>query len=516
MTKVRLPDWPRQIVSGLAKRRGMRVWAIGGVVRDALLGRPLHDWDFATDGDALGLARCVADALGGAYFPLDEKRSTGRAIVRGPDGAKVDLDFAALRGNSLEADLLARDFSINAMALSAADELVDPTGGRDDLTARRLRATSDQTFEDDPVRLMRAVRLESELDCRIDPSTEALAVRDARLLGNASAERLRDELVRLVVPPGAGIPLQRLETLGLLPHVLPELVYTGLDSDSPPHRLHVWHHALDTLDVMEAMLDTAQGHEALLAAQTGLPPTVVADVTAPLRRFSESVAHHLATKVSSGRDRMLLLKLSSLLHDIGSTQPGYSMGDERPRPQRSAATGALLAAARLRALRFSADETTRVRTIIRCQDQLSLVPRVEDISRRFVYRYFRASGTAGIDVALLSLADHLAAREPSLRPERWRSRLAAGQVLFMHYFERFRETVEPPRVVTGNDLMSKLGMVPGPEIGHLLEAVRESVAAGEVSSFQEAIALAAQIQETRSKDASESDPSEKRGVLTKG
>ena len=504
MTTVHLPEWPRQIVSRLANRRGVRVWAIGGVVRDALLGRGLHDWDFASDGDALGLARSVADALNGAYFPLDEKRSTGRAIVRGLDGEKVELDFAALRGGSLEADLLARDFSVNAMALSSTGRLIDPTGGRDDLIVKRLRATSEHAFKDDPVRLMRAVRLEFELEFEIDPSTEALARRDAPLLGTASAERLRDELVRLVVPLGARRALERLDDLGLLPHLLPEFGFASEGSGSPPHLLDAWRHALETLDALEVILDLAQRPDAHLVAKTGVPAAVADELRITLRRHCDCIAHHLAAEVSAGRDRRLLLKLSALLHDISRARPPASSGENERLPlQRRAAVSAGMAATRLRALRFSSGETTRVRTIIGCQDQLSLLTQTRETTRRAVYRYFRATGSAGIDVVLLSLAAHLAACEPRFRQERWHSRLEVGQTLLMHYFERFHETIAPPRVVTGHDLMSELGIEPGPEIGHLVEGIREAQAAGEVSTRREALELAAHIQETRSKNSSE-------------
>lgn len=497
MTKALLPEWPRQIVSRLADQRGVRVWAIGGVVRDALLGRALHDWDFTSDGDALGLARSVADGLDGAYFPLDEERATGRAIVRGPDGARVELDFAALRGGSLEADLLARDFTVNAMALSEDGRLVDPTGGRADLVARRLRATSQRTFEDDPVRLMRAVRLESELGFQMDPSTEARVRQDAALLGTASAERLRDEFARMVAPRGARDPLQRLDALGLLPHLVPELACASEVSLSQPNRPNVWHHALEALDALEVILDTVAEHDPHLPMRIGVPAAVVDELRVALHRFSDSVTHHLAARVSAGRDRALLLKLSALLHGVGEDQSGSLGEDKCPQLQGRATADARVATARLRALRFSSDETKRVRTIIGCQGLPSQLTRGRETTRRAVYRYFRATGSAGIEVALLSLADHLTTCEPNLGQKRWRSRLDVARVLLTHYFERFRETIAPPRVVTGNDLMNELGIGPGPELGRLLEAIQEALAAGEVSTREEALGLAAQIEEKR-------------------
>ena len=249
MTTLHLPDGPWEAVHQIARQFGLRVWVVGGAVRDSLLGRPVHDWDFAVDRDALRLARAVADTLDGAYFPLDEERRTGRVILTEPDGARLELDFALLRGADLEADLLARDFSINALALNDGGNLVDPTGGQADLAAGRIRVTHEGAFRDDPVRLLRAVRMEAELStttetARIDPQTGAWMQRDAALMALPSPERVRDEFARLLALPGAARHLQRLDECGLLDHTVPEMESLKGVAQSPPHRFDVWQHTL--------------------------------------------------------------------------------------------------------------------------------------------------------------------------------------------------------------------------------------------------------------------------------
>ena len=122
--------------------------------------------------------------------------------------------------------------------------------------------------------------------------------------------------------------------------------------------------------------------------------------------------------------------------------------------------------------------------------------RAERVTRRAVYRYFRATGCAGLDVALLSLADHLATWGPNLQERRWARRLEVAETLLTHYFERREETVAPPPLVTGHDLMAELGLDAGPEIGRLLEALREAQAAGEVRTREEALALAGQLSQS--------------------
>jgi len=492
MTTVRLPDWPWQIVRRLAETRGARVWPVGGAVRDALLGRSVHDWDFAVDRDALGLARAVANALGGAYFPLDAERDTGRAILTTEYGARLELDFAALRGDSLKADLRARDFTVNALALGEEGTLVDVTGGEADLEAQLIRAVSEQAFRDDPARLLRAVRMEAALGFEIEPQTAAWLRRDASLVTIPAAERVRDEFACVMAMERAVIPLQRLDEFGLLSHIVPELKPLKNVVQSPPHRFDVWRHTLMTVDTLEGVIAAVTGQEAGSRALADAPPAAY-------------VAAHLAVEVSGGRDRVLVLKLAALLHDVGKPQT-RSQDEASPDGEASPngedgrihfynheLVGAQMAAARLRELRFSRDEMERVRTIVGQHMRPSHLSRAEKVTRRAVYRFFRATACGGVDVILLSLADRLATDGPNLREERWARRLKVAETLLTHWFERYEETVEPPPMLTGNDLMADLGLEPGPQIGRLLETLREAQAAGEVGTKEEALTLARRI-----------------------
>ena len=181
-------------------------YVVGGAVRDALLGRPLVDRDVACR-DPEAASAAYRERAGGARFRLSERHGAWRVAFR--DGRTVD--FTPLP-DGIEADLATRDFTLNAIAVPIKDgEPVDPFGGRADLEARVLRAVSDEVFTDDPLRLLRAVRLEDELGLRIDPGTEELARRHADLVDRPAGERILAEL-RRVTPRG----FRRLDELGLL------------------------------------------------------------------------------------------------------------------------------------------------------------------------------------------------------------------------------------------------------------------------------------------------------------
>jgi poly(A) polymerase len=493
MAKVSLPDWPWQTVRRLAEARGVRVWPVGGVVRDLLLGRPVHDWDFVVDRGALRLARAVADALGGAYYPLDVERDTGRVVLAPEDGTRLDLDFSLVRGDSLEIDLLARDFTINALAADGTGAVVDVTGGLDDLRGGRIRAVSDQTFQDDPLRLLRAVRVEAELGFAIEPQTATWMRRDAPLLVQPSAERVRDEFVRVLALPGAAALLQRLDEFGLLSHVVPELQPLKGVEQSPPHRHEVWRHTLETVDALEGIIAATTGREIESPALADVPAVAWGDLVRTLGQFAGDVAAHLAVEVSGGRDRALVLRLAALLHDVGKAGTQSRGEDGLIHFYNHELVGAQVAAARARELRFSRDEVERVRTIVGAHMRPAHLARADVLTRRAIYRFFRTTSCGGVDVVLLCLADHLATWGPNLREERWARRLEVAQMLLTHWFERYDETVCPPSLISGDDLMAELGLESGPKVGRLLRALQEAQAAGEVRTRDEALALLRRI-----------------------
>jgi putative nucleotidyltransferase with HDIG domain len=475
----------------LATDRGVRIWPVGGAVRDVLLGRPVRDWDFAVDRGAMKLARAVGDALGGAYYPLDEERDTGRVVLVDDYGARLDLDFAALRGDSLEVDLLARDFTINALALDEMGALIDVTGGMADLEDGCVRAVSDQTFQDDPLRLLRAVRMETELGFQIEPQTAAWMRRDVALLTTPSAERVRDEFVRVLSLPGAAASLERLDAFGLLEPVVPEVETLKGVEQSPPHRHDVWYHTLAIVEVLESVVAVAVGQAELASAD--VPSVAWSDLARTLGQFAGNVVGHLAIDVSGGRDRTQLLKLAALFHDVGKPKTHSEGDDGRIHFYNHELIGAQMAAARLRELRFSRDEVERVRTIIGAHMRPVHLACADQITRRAIYRFFRATSCGGVDVVLLCLADHLATWGPDLQEERWARRLEVAETLLTHWFDRYEETVEPPPLVTGGELIAELELEPGPQIGRLLRTLQEAQAAGEVQVREEALALARRL-----------------------
>jgi hypothetical protein len=185
---------------------GQEAWIVGGAIRDELMGRPVVDLDIACR-EPRAAAVAYARRAGGAPFPLSERHGAWRVAL---DGGRT-VDFTPLRG-SIEDDLATRDFTANAIAVPlAGGDVVDPFDGRGDLERRRLRHVSETVFDDDPLRLLRAVRLADQFGLELAPETAALARAKADLVGRPSGERIVAEL-ELLSPAGLG----RLDELGLL------------------------------------------------------------------------------------------------------------------------------------------------------------------------------------------------------------------------------------------------------------------------------------------------------------
>jgi putative nucleotidyltransferase with HDIG domain len=469
-------------VCAFLRTRSVEAYLVGGCVRDWLLGRSSHDIDFAVAGDAVKLARQVADQMGAAFVLLDEERGTGRAVTRGEDGQRLFIDFAKLQGDDIIADLSKRDFTVNAMAVAVADvgSVIDPHGGRRDLQLGLVRAVSDTAFLDDPLRTLRAVRLAAELQASIERQTEELLRRAVHLIANVSAERVRDELVKIVALPGAAQNLRYLDELGLLTAIIPELETLKGVEQSEPHYLDVFEHSLETVRWLEEVVEALKGEDAA-DSDLSLVPLF-------LSPFSRQLIAHLSQPISGDRSRLTLLKLVALLHDLGKPAT-KTLEEGRTHFYGHGEEGAELVGAILGRLRFGGSEVSLAKTIVANHMRPPLLAREEVVTRRAVYRFFRDTGDAGVDTLLLYLADHLATWGPSLRMARWRKRVEFVASMLADYYERHQKVISPPKLINGHDLLEEFDLEEGPRIGELLEAVREAQVEDEVRTKEEALAL---------------------------
>ena len=203
--------------------------------------------------------------------------------------------------------------------------------------------------------------------------------------------------------------------------------------------------------------------------------------------WSPVLAQHFDLEVSHGSTRRLLLKLAALLHDIAKPQTRAIDAGGRMRFLGHTKEGAAIAVDILQRLRFSAKEVKLVEIMVRHHLRPTQISQNELPTHRAIYRYFRDTEDAGIDVLFLSLADHLATKGQHLDLAEWQEHAKVVEYVLTRRFEQ-ETLVIPPKLASGHDLINIFGMSPGPKIGEVLESVREAQAAGEVTTREEALA----------------------------
>lgn len=403
-------------------------YLVGGAVRDTLLERTTRDFDWLVEKPGAEAER-AAEMLGGRAFVLDEVRGHWRVVANG-----ATYDYAPL--GELESNLWARDYTVNAVAADLSGTLTDPTGGLNDLRARRLRLVSETNLRVDPLRGLRGVRLAATLGFGLERNTQtAIRSHAAALRAKRAAlpalERVNDELTQLLLSDRAGPGFQLLHQVGLLPVYLPELAEADGVTQGGFHHLDVLQHSLEALNQLVQ----------------GFP------------------------------DADLGLRWATLLHDIGkSATKSYDESGRCYHFYGHDKLGADLAETLLRRLRVPNERRERAAQLIRYH--MLPLPKNDKEARRFVHRR-RALLP---DLLKLMIADREAARGPlSSEASRRAYRLALARVL-----EILAEA--PPRapLLDGHEVMQLLNLPAGPRIGEAVRFVQEAEAVGDVRSKGEA------------------------------
>lgn len=489
MTTVRIDQGElRPLLTRLAaffEARGVEAYVTGGFLRDRLAGRPVNDVDITVAGDPLLLGPALGDELGGTYFPLQEER--GHARVKLPD-SRLFVDLIPFRGEDIEADLRARDYTINALGGRLSEVaggecgLIDSTGGLADLEARIVRMTSEQAFTSDPLRLLRGPRLATNLGFAIEPATEAAIRRHAALVTSAAPERQRDELMLLFAMDRAADALRRLDDLGLLSPLLPELDATrGVDQPPDYHAYDVFGHSIASVEAFDWLMAEVPPNAS--------PGRELWELLWPRMEFTTALREYFAEDLAENHARATLMKFCALLHDIGKPQTRSIEANGRVRFFGHSEAGADIARGIMRRLRFSSREISIAGHVIEAHLRPLQMQQNNPPTRRAIYKLFRDTGEAGIETLFITLADHLGSVGPRVTLEGFRAHVdLIRHLLYVRFASP--EVVSPPKIISGEDVMSEFGLEPGALVGELLEAVREAQAGAEVSTREQALELA--------------------------
>lgn len=464
---------------------GHEAWLVGGAVRDRELGRPILDVDVVVAGEPDEAARTIAAAARAdgqrvACFALSEEFGAWR--VAAPAGA-WQVDVEGMRGGSLAADLALRDFTVNAIAEPLhGGEPIDPLGGREDLRAGRLRCAGPTAFADDPLRVLRLVRVAVELDLEPDAQTLSRAGAQAAKLAGVSPERVFLELRRILASDGAVRGLAMAEEVGATAAVLPELLELRGVEQSRYHHRDVHGHTLEVLERTVALTSVAP---------SGAPVTAERDRTLAAlgAQNADAVVSLLREPLADGLTRGEALRWGALLHD--AAKPATRA--VRPLDRRVTffghdVLGARLAGEVLGRLRASVRLREHVAALVRWHLRLGfLVHEPQPLARESVFAYLRDCDPVEVDVTLLSVCDRLATR--GAKSERAiDAHLALARSMLLDALS-WREQGPPKPLLRGDELAAALKMPLGPRVGELLAELAEAQFAGRVHTREQALAF---------------------------
>jgi len=440
-----------QTVSRIAQAARTPVFLVGGAVRDALSGIDgAHDFDFALFDGFDGLVAAFARLQRGKVIPWDVDQQ--RVVFR-QGGSRITADFSRMRSPDIILDLQQRDFTVNAMALALHEPgtcLIDPLGGQADLDARCLRMCSDQAFEADPLRMLRAFRFARQLSCAIEPLTLAGIHRSSALIVRSARERVKRELFAILHAPEREASLRALFDAGLLAQLLPDIAVMDGVQQSAPHEHTLFEHSLRTAGFLDEALRITLACRGDLQAQCG---------------------EYLNQSLEEGVSMMALLSFAGLLHDIGkpecaSEQAGriHFYGHER--------SGARIIRSMALAVGLGRKAQSVLAVLVEQHMRILHMSLLESVTERAKARFVRDCGPAAAGVCLLAIADSLATGSGSeYRESSRRVRDIASDICARILVSSDLQESEP--LLTGADVMAVLQSGQGPHVGRILKTAAQ-------------------------------------------
>lgn len=476
------------IIKALSKSKGINLYLVGGTVRDILLDRESKDYDFTLSNDVLSFAKYISVHLKGSLVFLDKALPCVRIVCKIQTVLKpqvkstdiltvndladvINLDFSRFRydGNTIEEDIAGRDFTINSIAINLGTdepEIIDPFNGLEDLKKMVIRVIHNQAFKDDPLRMLRAVRLSSELCFLIEDNTQKAILKSADLINQVSKERIISELYLILKSPNSATYIDQLERLTLLEKIVPEIIPLKNLKQQGFHHLSGWEHTLFTLMELE---------------------NIIANLERFFPKWHKKISKYLEEIISEEHTRLVNLKLAAILHDIGKPitkridiitgKATFYCHDK---------VGAELAAQMGHRLRLSNKEIDLLKMIVSSHMRPGFLVDAEVITDIALYRLFKDLGDAAVATLILSLSDRYAALGENVTSETLQH-YYQDIIFILDKFYNPTPKIFPPKLLNGNEIMERFSLGQDKRIGQLLAMVEDAFVQGKIHDKKDAL-----------------------------
>ena len=459
------------------------VYLVGGSIRDYLLGKENFDLDFVMPNHAIKAAKLIADAFNGDFYVLDGERGTARAIIE-TDSKKKYIDFAKFNGQSIFEDLENRDFTINSLAIdiSKPDKIIDLLSGKKHLEQKLLYPCSKKSFINDPVRILRAIRFLGTLDLRISESVFD-SIREASiLLPKVSNERIRDELFRILSDTNVAESLHRLVSFDVFDKIFPELFWLQEEQIENSNIAETFKPKFETVSYVSRIIN-----------QFSKEPNTISDEVfflseTEFKNIKPHLLEYFYNPIHPTRGIKELIIVSALFHNPGRKNDESIIkteADKHPEKTEQNAKCARKWGMRMALSKAEIDFISRV-----VDNRYKGVERIDPEradSREEIYKFYKATGKTGATQCFIHLANMLATYEGTVPPKVWKQELKSVRLLLEAWFLHKGEFIDPPRIISGIELINVLKIERGPRVGELLEKIRVAQVKGKIDTKQQAL-----------------------------
>jgi poly(A) polymerase len=465
-----------KILANQVTRIHKRAYLVGGYVRDSLLGLTPKDADLMFEGDGLSetLGKLIAEKFGSTLVRFEKHMVVYRITV-----LDHQYDLADLHSQTMTADQLRRDFTINSLAVEIGSLVQNPSPGEDsildastgmiDLHDRIIRINSESVLSDDPLRIVRMFRFKTQLGFEIDPQSLEMSSRYVDQLHRISGERVRDELFQILNRSQSAETLLHMDSIGVLSKLFPTIDEMRGVTQNEYHHLDVFDHTMDSIRQIEDV--------------------ILFDLPV-FQPFREDLLEHIHSEIVPGRNFSALMKLALLFHDIAKPRTRAVRDDGKVTFINHNKLGVDMIEPDLEHLRLSRKERMYINMMVEGHLRPGFLNPDSPTLSRAIFRYFDQYGDWGVDLVVMSVADRLAAQGEKVDDGVNERHDKVTAILLDAYYNRNKILVRPPDLINGDDLIAELNLPPGREIGILLRIVKEAQAAGEVNTKEEAIACA--------------------------
>lgn len=437
------------------------IYLVGGTIRDFYFGKENFDKDIIIlNADAKEFAQTLAQKINAAFIPLDEENKIYRLVL----SDKINyIDVTNAIGNSLDEDLKRRDLTINAIAINLKTfEIIDVTGGINDLIERKIKPISEQNFIDDPLRLLRVYRFQAMLGFDIDKDLTEIVTKHAKKIHASADERINYELMKMFSGDFSAQALIDMDKTGLLEEIFPVINDLKKVPPNSHHHLDLFSHSIEVVNQIQKIYESS-------------------DI---------KVQEHLLSNDFGGNTRLAHLKLAGFLHDIGKFSTWTieeEQGCSKHRFIKHDDIGSKMAVIIFKTAKFSKKQIDYIAKMIKNHIYPSHVVCAPDLNEKIQMRFVRKMENEVIDIIILAMADRLSARGVEITQEVVNQNIGALNLL-LNFYLNIKDTLKPlPKLLSGEEIMEMLNISPSKELGLIISSIHEAQLSGDLTTKEEAI-----------------------------